>query len=203
MHTIDAGLGFLKPRDAQRVHDALADGGVVILPSDSGYSLVTGLDNKRGAENIRLARELDKDHPFTVLCADLSQLSQYAKVDNVQYRLLKRLFPGAFTCILPASRDVPRRLQNEKRKTVGLRVPSHAMMQSVLETHGEALMGVSLFDADVDFLTIHDLPKAVSTQVDVAVDIGELYNQPSTVLDMTEMPPSIIRQGSGDASDFI
>ncbi|MBV7435072.1 threonylcarbamoyl-AMP synthase [Cardiobacteriaceae bacterium TAE3-ERU3] len=193
----------VNPRHIERIAKVINDGGVVLLPSDSGYSLVCGLDEKKAADNIRMARELDKDHPFTLLCSDLSHLSHYAKVDNVQFRLLKKLFPGAFTCILAASREVPRRIQNDKRKTIGLRVPDHAIMQAVIEAHGEALMGVSLFDADAEWLNVYDLPSSVSNQVDLIVDIGEIYNQPSTVLDLTEMPPTVLREGAGDASAFV
>lgn len=193
----------VNPRHIEQIAKVIRNGGVVLLPSDSGYSLVCGLDEKKAADNIRMARELDKDHPFTLLCSDLSHLSYYAKVDNIQFRLLKKLFPGAFTCILPASREVPRRLQNDKRKTIGLRVPDHTIMQAVIEAHGEALMGVSLFDADADWLNVYDLPSSVSNQVDLIVDIGEIYNQPSTVLDLTEMPPTVLREGAGDASAFV
>lgn len=203
MQYLDAQRGYLKPRDSDRLLSALRDGGVVVLPSDSGYSLVCGLGEKKAADSIRMARELDKDHPFTLLCSDLSDLSRYAKVDNIQYRLLKTLFPGAFTCILPASREVPRRIQNDKRKTIGLRVPNHDIMQSIISGHGEALMGVSLFDADTDWLNVYDLPDAVTNHVEYIVDCGEIYNQPSTVLDLTAMPPTIIRQGAGDAGAII
>lgn len=203
MDIIETNPNFLKPRVEQQLIETLRQGEVVILPSDSGYSLVCGLGEKKAAERIRTVRELEKDHPFTLLCSDLAHISHYAKVDNVQYRLLKRLYPGAFTCILPASREVPRRLQNEKRKTVGLRVPDHAIMQSVISAYGEALMGVSLFDAETLWLNVHDLPVSITNQVAMIIDIGELPNQPSTVLDLTDMPPSVIRQGAGDASAFL
>ena len=115
----------IKPRDIARIVETLRHGGVVIAPSDSGYALLCQLDDKSAAEKIRHIRELERDHPFTILCADLTDLARYARVDNVQFRLLKTLFPGAYTCILPASREVPRRVQNDKRKTIGIRVPDH------------------------------------------------------------------------------
>ena len=190
----------IKPRDIDRVADIIRSGAVVVVPSDSGYALLCRLDDKAAADKIRHIRELDRDHPFTILCADLTGLAHYARVDNVQFRLLKTLFPGAFTCILPASREVPRRVQNDKRKTIGIRVPDHPVMQAILREHGEALMGVSLFDSDAFEADIHDLPAAVTGQVALMVDAGDVPLRPTTVLDLTEMPPVVLRQGAGDAS---
>ena len=134
---------------------------------------------------------------------DLTDLARYARVDNVQFRLLKTLFPGAYTCILPASREVPRRVQNDKRKTIGIRVPDHPVMQAVLAEHGEALMGVSLFDSDAYEADIHELPAAVTGQVALIVDVGDLPLRPTTVLDLTEMPPLLLRQGAGDVTGIV
>ena len=191
----------IKPRDIDRVADIIRSGAVVVVPSDSGYALLCRLDDKAAADKIRHIRELDRDHPFTILCADLTDLGRYARVDNVQYRLLKTLFPGAYTCILPASREVPRRVQNDKRKTIGIRVPDHPIMQALLAAHGEALMGVSLFDSDDYSGDIHDLPASVTGLIDLIVDAGDLPLRPTTVLDFTEMPPVVLRQGAGDV-DF-
>ena len=191
----------IKPRDIARIVETLRHGGVVIAPSDSGYALLCQLDDKSAAEKIRHIRELERDHPFTILCADLTDLARYARVDNVQFRLLKTLFPGAYTCILPASREVPRRVQNDKRKTIGIRVPDHPIMQALLAAYGEALMGVSLFDSDDYSGDIHDLPAAVTGLIDLIVDAGDLPLRPTTVLDLTEMPPVVLRQGAGDV-DF-
>lgn len=193
----------IKPRAIAKVADVIRKGGVVIAPSDSGYALLCHLDDKAAAEKIRRIRELDRDHPFTVVCADLTRLAHYAKVDNVQFRLLKTLFPGAFTCILPASREVPRRVQNDKRKTIGIRVPDHPVLHALLAEHGEALMGVSLFDSDAYDADIHDLPAAVTGLVDLIVDAGDVPLRPTTVLDLTVMPPEVIREGAGDASSIV
>ena len=198
--TLEIHPARIKPRDIARVVETLRAGGVVIAPSDSGYALLCQLDDKAAAEKIRHIRALDRDHPFTILCADLTGLAHYARVDNVQFRLLKTLFPGAFTCMLPASREVPRRVQNDKRKTIGIRVPDHPVMQAILREHGEALMGVSLFDSDAFEADIHDLPAAVTGQVALMVDAGDVPLRPTTVLDLTEMPPAVLRQGAGDAS---
>ena len=199
--TLEIHPARIKPRDIVRIVETLRRGDVVIAPSDSGYALLCQLDNKAAAEKIRHIRALDRDHPFTILCADLTDLARYARVDNVQFRLLKTLFPGAYTCILPASREVPRRVQNDKRKTIGIRVPDHPIMQALLAAYGEALMGVSLFDSDDYSGDIHDLPAAVTGLIDLIVDAGDLPLRPTTVLDLTEMPPVVLRQGAGDV-DF-
>lgn len=200
---IEMHPGRIKPREIARVVEAIRAGGVVIAPSDSGYALVCRLDDKAAADKIRRMRELDRDHPFTLLCADLTHLAHYARVDNVQFRALKTLFPGAFTCILPASREVPRRVQNDKRKTIGIRVPDHPVMQALIAGHGEALMGVSLFDSEAYDADIHDLPNDVTGQVDILIDAGDVPLKPTTVLDLTVMPPEIIRQGAGDAGRIL
>ena len=193
----------IKPRDIARIVETLRHGGVVIAPSDSGYALLCQLDDKSAAEKIRHIRALDRDHPFTILCADLTGLAHYARVDNVQFRLLKTLFPGAFTCILPASREVPRRVQNDKRKTIGIRVPDHPVLQAILAEHGEALMGVSLFDSDAYDADTHELPAAVTGQVALMVDAGDVPLRPTTVLDLTEMPPLLLRQGAGEVTGIV
>ncbi|MDO4643820.1 MAG: L-threonylcarbamoyladenylate synthase [Cardiobacteriaceae bacterium] len=193
----------IKPRDISRIVEMLQRGGVIVVPSDSGYALLCRLDDKNAADKIRRIRTLDRDHPFTIVCADLTDLSRYARVDNIQYRILKTLFPGAFTCILPASREVPRRLQNEKRKTIGIRVPDHPVLQTLLTTYGEALMGVSLFESDAIDTTLYDLPADIKGQIDLIVDVGVVPLRPTTVLDLTDMPPIILRQGAGDASDML
>ena len=201
--TLEIHPARIKPRDIVRIVETLRRGDVVIAPSDSGYALLCQLDDKAAAEKIRHIRALDRDHPFTILCANLTDLARYARVDNVQFRLLKTLFPGAYTCILPASREVPRRVQNDKRKTIGIRVPDHPVMQAVLAEHGEALMGVSLFDSDAYDADIHELPAAVTGQVALIVDVGDLPLRPTTVLDLTEMPPLVLREGAGEITDIV
>ncbi len=201
--TLEIHPARIKPRDIAHIVETLRRGGVAIAPSDSGYILLCQLDDKAAAEKIRHIRELDRDHPFTILCADLTGLAHYARVDNVQFRLLKTLFPGAFTCILPASREVPRRMQHDKRKTIGIRVPDHPVLQAILAEHGEALMGVSLFDSDAWEADIHELPAAVTGQVALIVDVGDLPLRPTTVLDLTEMPPLVLREGAGDVAGLL
>lgn len=198
---LETQTGFIKPRELSTLTAALAAGGIAVIPSDTGYALVCRLGDKSAGNRIRQLRELDKDHPFTLMCADLTHLAHYARVDNVQFRLLKRLFPGAFTCILPASKEVPRLVQHEKRKTIGIRIPDQAVCHSIIQTHGEALMGVSLSNDDAQtFINLHDFDKAFLNAIDVIADCGELPLRPSTVLDLTTMPVSVLRQGAGDSS---
>lgn len=194
---LNSAESYLKPRDLKQITDTLDNGNIVLLPSDSGYSLLCRLGDKNAAQRIRQIRDLDKDHPFTLVCSDLTHLARYARVDNPQYHLLKTLFPGAYTTILPASKEVPRLVQHEKRKTIGIRVPDHAITKSVIEAHGDALMGISISsDTDTPYLDPHDLDKATLNAIDLIVDIGEHPIRPTTVLDLTEMPPTIIRQGT-------
>ncbi|MBR1375232.1 MAG: threonylcarbamoyl-AMP synthase [Cardiobacteriaceae bacterium] len=200
---IEADRRFLKPAQMTQVLEVIQNGGVIIAPTDSGYALLCRLGDKQAASKIRLLRELDKNHPFTLLCHDLSQLSVYARVDNVQFRLLKAIFPGAFTCILPASREVPRLVQHEKRKTIGIRVPESDLINKLIAAHGEALMGVSLFSSDDECLPIDELPRQITNSVDLIIDCGEIIPTPSTVCDLTSMPPEILRQGRGDLSQFL
>lgn len=197
---IDARLGFIKPKEQNEILNILDKGGVIVAPNDTGYALLCRLDAKNASVRIRRLRQLDDDHFFTLLCSDLTHLSHYARVDNVQFRLLKTLFPGAFTCILPASREVPRLVQHEKRKTIGIRLPNHPILQPLITAHGAALMGVSLFDDSEINPDVYQLDKAQLNSLDLIIDVGELAVTPSTVLDLTVMPPIIIRHGAGDAS---
>lgn len=193
---------YIKPRDAAHIAEALNAGKTAAIPSDSGYALLCCLGDKAASQKIRQSRALDKDHPFTIVCRDLSELSQYARVDNVQYRLLKKLFPGAYTCILPASKDAPRLLQNDKRKTIGIRVPDHPIMSAVLNACSGALMGISLADGKIPALDPRSLPKMLLNSIDIIADIGEHPVRPTTILDLTDMPPAVIRQGYGSTENF-
>ncbi len=200
---LDIVADVIRPREIEQVRAVFKNGGVLIVPSDSGYALLCQLGDKSASRRIRQIRELDKDHPFTLLCSDLNRLARYVRVNNVQYRLLKVLFPGAFTCILESSRKVPRLVQNDKRKTIGIRVPDHPILHTLINACDEVLMGVSLFDSDGVRITPCDLEKALVGAVDLVVDAGSLPVRPTTILDLIEMPPLIIRQGAGDASRIL
>lgn len=183
----------------------IQQGGVIIYPTDSAYALGCHLGDKAASERIRQIRQLDKHHHFTLVCNDLSQLSSYARVDNPVFRLLKAYTPGPYTFILEATKEVPRRLLHPKRKTIGLRVPEHPITQALLSTLGEPLMSVTLI-APGHVHPLTDMDKIVQTfskQVDLIIDGGPCSTDPTSVIDLTQSPPQVIRAGKGDVSDFI
>lgn len=180
----------------------LRSGGVVAYPTDACYALGCGIGNKLALDRIRRIRNLDDDHNFTLICRDLSELSIYAKVDNRAFRLLKSLTPGPYTFILDASREVPRRLQHPKRKSIGLRVPQHPIVQALLEAMSEPMMSVTLtLPGDVNPLADPEEMRAqLGNQVDLVIDGGWGGYEPSTVIDLTGDVPLVVRCGKGDPS---
>lgn len=179
--------------------DILADGGVVVVPTDSSYAIVCHLDDKSAVERIQRIRQLDKHHNFTLLCRDLSEIATYARVDNVAYRLLKAYTPGPYTFLLRATAEVPRRLQHPKRKTIGIRVPDHAILQALLMEHNQPLMSTSLILPGHEFpeTDAGEIRERLEHQVDLIVDGGSCGVEPTTVVDLTEPAPAVIRHGRG------
>lgn len=185
--------------------DIVRAGGVIVYPTDSAYAIACRLEDKTGAERIRRLREVDKDHNFTLVCRDLKEVAIYARVDNVTYRALKAHTPGPFTFILPATREVPRRLAHPKRRTIGLRIPEHPIALALLEELGEPLMSSTLIlPGDIlpqtDAETIRD---QLEKQVDLIIDGGHCGPGPTTVVDLTNDVPVLRRQGIGDASTLV
>jgi tRNA threonylcarbamoyl adenosine modification protein (Sua5/YciO/YrdC/YwlC family) len=177
-------------------------GGVIVYPTDSCYALGCCLGEKPPMERIRRIRQLDSGHNFTLVCRDLSELATYARVDNSAFRLLKALTPGPYTFILQASREVPRRLQNPRRKTIGLRVPRHPIARALLESLGEPLMSSTLA-LPGDHLPLTDpgeMLARLNSQVDLVIDGGYCGIEPTTVLDLTGATPNVLRHGRGDVS---
>lgn len=191
-------------RNIMQAAEMIKAGAVAVLPTDSGYALACALENKDARERIVRIRNVDKYHNFTLLCEDLSELSLYAKVDNVAFRLMKNNTPGPYTFILKATKEVPRRLMNEKRKTIGLRVPSNPIMQQLLKYMGEPLMSVSLIlpNKDVAENDPYEIDAELGNLVDLIVDGGYLVEQPTTVIGMTDDNIEVLRAGSGDVSPF-
>jgi len=187
-------------RLVKQVIDELHSGAVIAYPTDSGYALGTALGNKNGLERIRRIRSLSKRHHFTLMMRDLAHIGEYAKLDNNAFRLLKKILPGAFTFILEGTRDVPKRLLHEKKKTIGLRVSHHGVVQALLEELGEPMMSVSLIIEGYEFFDIDDVRDAVEQQVDVIIDDGYCPPEPTTVIDLSGGGVEIIRQGAGDTS---
>ncbi len=189
---------IVHPQNPQErfIHQAvkvLQKGGVIVYPTDSGYALGCALDNKEGVDRIRQIRQLDKNHNFTLICKDLSELSQYAQIDTVIFRLLKAHTPGAYTFIMNATKEVPKRLQHPKRKTIGLRIPDNKITRALLDVLNAPILSVSLILPDQERL---------EKQVDLIIDGGHCDVEPSTVVDLTQFPPVIIRLGKGDPSVF-
>jgi tRNA threonylcarbamoyl adenosine modification protein (Sua5/YciO/YrdC/YwlC family) len=186
---------------AQIIHG----GGIVALPTDSCYALVCQLDNKDAVERLRRIRGVDEKHHLTLLCRDLSEIAQYAKVDNRQYRLLKAATPGPYTFILEATKEVPRRLSHPSRKTIGLRVPENQIAHALLAELGEPLIGTTLILPDQeDALTdAEEIRARLEKQIELVIDSGACSLEPTTVIDLSDdNEPVLVRQGRGDAAPF-
>jgi tRNA threonylcarbamoyl adenosine modification protein (Sua5/YciO/YrdC/YwlC family) len=182
----------------------LKEGGIIAYPTDSAYALGCHLDDKAALERIRRIRQLDEKHNFTLVCSDLSQASNYARFDNNIFRLIKNHTPGAYTFILKATGEVPRRLQHPKRKTVGLRVPANNIALDLLAAHGEPIMSVSLIlpGEKQPMLDPYDIRETLEHEVDLVIDGGYCGLDPTTVIDLSGDEPVLVRQGVGDASPF-
>jgi tRNA threonylcarbamoyl adenosine modification protein (Sua5/YciO/YrdC/YwlC family) len=180
--------------------DILHAGGLVALPTDSGYALVCHLDDKAAADRLRQVRGVDERHHLTLLCRDLSELASYARVDNQQFRLLKMGTPGPYTFILDATKEVPRRLSHPSRRTIGLRVPEHRVTQALLEQLGQPLLGTTLILPDEDFAQsdAHEIREHLQKRIQAVVDAGICPIQPTTVVDLSGREPVLIRVGQGD-----
>ena len=190
-----------QPRLLKQAAAILQSGGVAAIPTDSSYALVCHLDDKAAAERLRRIRRVDDKHHLTLLCRDLSELASYARVDNAQYRLLKAATPGPFTFILEATREVPRRVSHPSRRTIGLRVPEHPVTSALLDLlGGEPLLATTMIppgeteplnDADEILVCCGKL-------LDALVDAGPCPARPTTVVDLTESEPRLVRLGRGD-----
>ncbi len=189
-----------QPRLLKQATALLEKGGILAVPTDSSYALVCHLDDKAAADKLRSIRGVDDKHHLTLLCRDLSELASYARVDNAQYRLLKAATPGAYTFILEASKEVPRRVSHPSRKTIGLRVPEHKTLQELLALHGSALLATTLIangetEPMNDAMEIRD---RYEHQIAAVIDAGACAAEPTTVIDLTGDAPEVIRQGGGD-----
>lgn len=181
------------------------NGGVIIYPTDSGYALGCHIGDKAALERICKVRKLDKEHNFTLLCRDLSELSLYARVDNQAYRALKNNTPGPYTFIFKGTKEVPRRLVNDKRKTIGIRVPDNTIALALLEALGEPMMSTSLILPGNDGTEFdpEEIREKLEHSVDLIINGGYLGEQATTVIDYSEGEPELVRQGAGDASSFV
>ena len=184
--------------------DILRKGGVIVYPTDSAYAIGCHLGDKQAADRIKRIRRLDDKHNFTLMCRDLSDIGVFAKVDNTQYRLLKNFTPGAYTFILDATSEVPRRLLHPKRKTIGMRVPDNAIVQALLAELGEPIMSSTLIlPADEDPMTDpYDIRETLEHDLDLIIDGGFCGLEATTVVNMTGDAPEVTRVGKGDPEPF-
>ncbi|HCH02293.1 MAG TPA: threonylcarbamoyl-AMP synthase [Vibrio sp.] len=200
---------YLHPENPQArlINQAVAiirNGGVIVYPTDSGYALGCQLENKTALERICRIRKIDDKHNFTLLCRDLSELSLYARIDNTAFRLLKNNTPGAYTFIFKGTKEVPRRLMNAKRKTIGIRVPDNKIALDLLEALGEPLMSTTLILPGNDYAESdpEDIRDKLEHSVDLIMNGGFLGEQPTTVVDFSDDEMVIVRRGAGDPTPF-
>jgi tRNA threonylcarbamoyl adenosine modification protein (Sua5/YciO/YrdC/YwlC family) len=193
-----------QPRAVGQVVAILREGGVIAYPTDSCFALGCQLGNRDGLERIRAIRQLDDRHHFTLMCHDFTQLGQLAYLSNPMYRAIKAVTPGSYTFILRATKEVPRRLMNPRKKTVGVRIPDHAVVDALLAELGEPLVSSTLLlpDQNVPMTQAWEIKERLDHLVDAVIDSGECGTEPTTVVDFSQEEPEIIRVGAGDPAPF-
>jgi tRNA threonylcarbamoyl adenosine modification protein (Sua5/YciO/YrdC/YwlC family) len=194
-----------QPRRVAKIVETIRDGGLIAYPTDSSYAFGCHIGDKRAMDRIRRIRRTDKHHNFTLVCSDLSEISTYARVDNWAYRMLKAMTPGPYTFILPATREVPKRLQHPKRRTIGLRVPDHVLVRAVLEELGEPIMSSTLLlpGDDLPLTDPHDIEARIGHDIDLIIDAGPTGIEPTSVIDLSAGTPQVLRIGRGDVSSLL
>jgi len=178
----------------------IISGAIIVFPTNSGFSLGSALDNKPGVERIRSIRRLSKNHDFTLMLNSLSQIGEFAKLDNDAFRIIKRTHSDLFTFILEATRIVPNRLVHPKKKTIGVRISVNEFMKNLIAELGAPIMSVSLIIEGHEFLNTQDVIDKLQKRVDIIVDSGYCFPAPTTVIDFTKNPYEILRKGAGDTS---
>ena len=193
-----------QPRLIAQVVELIRDGGLVAYPTDSCYALGCQIGNREALERIRRIRHLDERHHFTLLCRDFAQLGPLIKVSNPVFRLVKASTPGSYTFILPGTPEVPRRLLHPKKKTVGVRIPRHAVAQALLAEYGEPLVSSTLLLPDEPEPITHgwQIRQRLDHALDAVVDSGDCGTEPTTVVDLSQSEPVVLRRGAGDPTRF-
>jgi tRNA threonylcarbamoyl adenosine modification protein (Sua5/YciO/YrdC/YwlC family) len=193
-----------QPRLIRQAADVIRDGGLVVYPTDSCYAFGCHLGDKTAMERIQRIRETDKQHHFTLVCRDLSEIARYARVSNQQYRWLRACTPGPYTFILQATRETPKRLQNPKRRTIGLRIPDHPVPRAILAELGEPLMSSTLLlpGDDLPMTDAREIQERLQHLVDAVIDGGNCGTEPTSVVDLTGPVPIVTRHGKGDVKTF-
>ena len=191
-----------QPRRIAKVVDRIRDGALIAYPTDSSYAFGCHIGDKRAMERIHRIRRTDKRHNFTLVCKDLAEISTYARVENWAYRMVRSMTPGPYTFILPATREVPKRLQNPKRRTIGIRVPDHVFVRAVLEALGEPIMSstLTLPGDDRPLTDPVEIEERIGHQVDVIIDAGPAGIEPTSVIDLSSGEVEVLRVGRGDVS---
>ena len=194
-----------QPRRIATVVDIIRKGGLVAYPTDSSYAFGCHIGDSKAINRIHRIRRTDKKHNFTLVCRDLSEISLYARVDNWSYRLIKSLTPGPYTFILPATREVPKRLQNPRRRTIGLRVPDHPVVNAILSELGEPIMSSTLLlPGDEHPMTDPvEIVERIGHQVEAVIEAGPVGLEPTSVIDLTAGFAEVLREGRGDVSAFV
>jgi tRNA threonylcarbamoyl adenosine modification protein (Sua5/YciO/YrdC/YwlC family) len=184
--------------------EIIRKGGLVVYPTDSGYALGCQLGDKSAMDKIRRIRQLDDDHNFTLVCRDLSEISLYSRVNNAVFRMIKSHTPGPYTFVLPATKEVPRRVQHAKRKSIGIRIPDNKIALALLEELNEPLMSSTLIlpDEDLPMTDAEDIIDHLDKQVDLVIDGGFCGSEPTTVIEFIDDMPEVMRIGLGDPSAF-
>lgn len=197
MHPVDP-----QPHRVAMVVAAIREGGLVAYPTDSSYALGCHIGDKKAMDRIHRIRRTDKNHNFTLVVRDLSEIGLYARVDNWVYRLLKSLTPGPYTVILQATREVPKRLQNPKRRTIGVRVPDHPVVAALLDALGEPIMSSTLLlpGDDMPLTDPHEINMRIGHEIEIVVDAGTTGIEPTTVIDLSGGAVEVLRKGRGDIS---
>ncbi|MCG2624318.1 threonylcarbamoyl-AMP synthase [Arthrobacter sp. I2-34] len=193
-----------QPRTIGRIVELLQAGGLIAYPTDSCYALGAQLGNKEALDRIRTIRQLDDKHHFTLVCKDFAQLGQFVNIDNKIFRSIKAATPGAYTFILPATKEVPRRMLHPKKKTVGVRIPNHRVVRALLDGLGEPLLSSTLLlpGEETALTEGWEIKERLDHQVDAVVDSGECGPDPTTVVDFSSGYPEIVRRGAGDPAPF-
>ena len=193
-----------QPRRVRKIVDRIRDGALIAYPTDSSYAFGCRIGDKKAIERIHRIRRTDKRHNFTLVCEDLSEISVYARVDNWAYRLIKSLTPGPYTFILPATRQLPKMLQNPKRRTIGIRVPDHKLVSAMLDELGEPIMSstLSLPGDDHPLTDPLEIEERIGHEIEVIIDCGPTGLEPTSILDLSEGTVEVLRRGRGDVSQF-
>lgn len=193
-----------QPRRIAEVVATIRGGGLVAYPTDSSYAFGCHIGDKRAMDRIRRIRRTDKNHNFTLVCSDLSEISLYARFDNWAYRLMKSMTPGPYTFILQATREVPKRLQNPRRRTIGLRVPDHPIVHAMLDALGEPIMSstLTLPGDDLPLTSVVEIEERIGHQIELIIDGGPTGIEPTSVIDLSGGSVEILRVGRGDVSSL-